>query len=55
MTSKVAGLAETVVGLWIKSEGHRKNLLSRQNFCAIAVAISDNGNYYFTQLFALVL
>ncbi len=40
-----------VVG-WINSPGHRKNLLSASNICAIAV-YCHYGNFYFTQLFAL--
>ena len=34
---------------WINSPGHRKNLLSDQNICAIAAYQADNGRWYFTQ------
>jgi len=43
--------AEQAVAGWITSPGHRKNLVSNSNVCAIGVGIA-NGRYYFTQLFA---
>jgi hypothetical protein len=36
---------------WIKSDGHRKNLLSNGNICAVAPYKATTG-YYFTQLTA---
>ena len=39
---------------WIDSPGHRKNLLSNHDYCAIAVYKTNSGAYYFTQLFALL-
>ena len=42
---------KAVVG-WINSPGHRKNMLSVSNICAIAVYV-HMGRFYFTQLFAL--
>lgn len=38
---------EVAVNGWIKSPGHRKNLLSTSNLCAIAV-YCHGGRYYFT-------
>ena len=46
-------IAQTIVDGWIESPGHRKNLLSNSNVCAIAAYKGDDGNWYFTQLFAL--
>lgn len=43
--------AEQAVAGWITSPGHRRNLVSSSNLCAIGVGIA-NGRYYFTQLFA---
>jgi len=37
---------------WINSPGHRKNLLSYSNVCAIAAFRNSAGQWYFTQLFA---
>ena len=37
---------------WIKSPGHRKNLLSLTNVCGIGVGVNSVGAVYFTQLFA---
>lgn len=43
---------QTAVTGWIKSPGHRKNLLGHFNICGIAV-YCHFGKFYFTQLFAL--
>ena len=45
-------LAENGVDGWINSPGHRKNLLSNTNLCAIASYKNRSGAYYLTQLFA---
>ena len=38
---------ECAVRGWINSPGHRKNMLARNNLCAIAV-FQLGGKYYFT-------
>lgn len=39
---------------WLNSPSHRRNMLSRQwKESAIGVAVSDDGAYYFTQVFLL--
>ena len=38
---------EVCVNGWINSPGHRKNMLSNHNYCAIAVYVKY-GKYYFT-------
>lgn len=43
--------AEQVVEGWIKSDGHRKNMLGDYNLTGIGVAKNDKGEYYFTQIF----
>ena len=45
-------IAEMAVNGWINSPGHRKNLLSNTNSCAIATYITSSGAYYLTQMFA---
>ena len=45
-------IAEMAVNGWINSPGHRKNLLSNINSCAIATYITSCGAYYLTQMFA---
>ena len=45
-------IAEAAVNGWINSPGHRKNLLSNTNFCAIATYRTASGAYYLTQMFA---
>jgi len=47
-----ATVAKTSVDGWIKSPGHRKNLVGNFNICAIGVYQGTNGNWYLTQLFA---
>lgn len=43
-------LAVTTVNGWIKSPGHRRNLLGNFNHCAIASYRDAKGRWYFTQL-----
>lgn len=43
--------ARQVVDGWIKSKGHRKNMLGNYNLIGIGVAKGRNGMLYFTQLF----
>jgi uncharacterized protein YkwD len=43
--------AEQVVEGWIKSDGHRKNMLGDYNLTGIGVAKNTEGEYYFTQIF----
>ena len=45
-------IAENAVNGWINSPGHRKNLLSNTNACAIATYRTPSGAYYLTQMFA---
>lgn len=52
-----ASFAQKVVGLWMTSPGHRKNLLSRStSYMAAAAALSPDadfcGDIYVTQIFA---
>ena len=44
-------IAELAVNGWINSPGHRKNMLSNSNHCAIATYKNSNGEYYLTQIF----
>lgn len=48
----VADTARVAVEGWIKSPGHRKNLLGAFDLCGIGVAQSSGGEFFFTQLFA---
>eukprot|EP00439_Symbiodinium_sp_Y106_P073313 s472_g13.t2 len=50
--SGVADTAGVAVQGWIKSPGHRKNLLGAFDLCGIGVAQSSSGQFFFTQLFA---
>lgn len=43
--------ARQVVNGWIKSKGHRKNMLGNYNLIGIGVAKGKGGQLYFTQLF----
>ncbi|GAB5355845.1 hypothetical protein AAMO2058_000240000 [Amorphochlora amoebiformis] len=47
-----ADTARATVNGWIKSPGHRKNLLSKSNYCGIGVYRNFHGQYYATQIFA---
>uniref|UniRef100_A0A7S1B1C1 SCP domain-containing protein n=1 Tax=Noctiluca scintillans TaxID=2966 RepID=A0A7S1B1C1_NOCSC len=48
----VADTAKVAVDGWIKSPGHRRNLLGAFDLCGIGVARSSTGEFFFTQLFA---
>ncbi len=37
---------------WIESDGHRRNMEGDYTLTGIGIAVSDDGTYYFTQLFA---
>lgn len=50
--SGVADAAGVAVDGWIKSPGHRKNLLGAFDLCGVGVARSAGGQFFFTQLFA---
>lgn len=52
MNSGTADAAGVAVQGWIKSPGHRKNLLGAFDLCGIGVARSSSGQFFFTQLFA---
>ncbi len=43
---------QTAVDGWIDSEGHLKNIIGNYNTTGVGVAVNDDGEYYFTQLFA---
>lgn len=43
--------AEAVVQAWIKSEGHRKNLLGDHTHFGISISEDANGKNYFTNIF----
>ncbi len=46
--------AEAAVENWMKSTGHRQNVLNeRYNQSAVGVAVAADGSYYFTQVFML--
>eukprot|EP00469_Lotharella_globosa_P012805 CAMPEP_0167776654 /NCGR_PEP_ID=MMETSP0111_2-20121227/3245_1 /TAXON_ID=91324 /ORGANISM="Lotharella globosa, Strain CCCM811" /LENGTH=148 /DNA_ID=CAMNT_0007666725 /DNA_START=57 /DNA_END=503 /DNA_ORIENTATION=- len=47
-----ADTARATVTGWINSPGHRKNLLSKSNYCGIGVYRNFDGHYYATQIFA---
>jgi uncharacterized protein YkwD len=51
MNYGVRGTAHVAVKGWVNSPGHRKNLLSSSEFCAIGVWRNMRGQYYLTQLF----
>jgi len=44
--------AKIVVDGWIKSPGHRNNILGNYTLTGIGIARDHAGDYYFTQLFA---
>ena len=50
----LADPAKVTVDGWIKSPGHRKNLLGNFVYMGIGVYRNARGYFYFTQLFALV-
>ncbi|CAJ1353524.1 unnamed protein product [Effrenium voratum] len=50
--SGVADAARAAVEGWIKSPGHRKNLLGAFDLCGLGVAQASTGEFFFTQLFA---
>lgn len=43
--------AEQAVTGWLKSKGHRKNIVGNYNLTGIGVAKNQQGEYYFTQIF----
>jgi uncharacterized protein YkwD len=43
--------AQTVVEGWTNSTGHLKNILGDFNLTGIGIAQSDDGTYFFTQIF----
>ena len=43
--------ASNAVKGWIKSEGHRQNMIGNYNLTGIGVARNQQGEYYFTQIF----
>ena len=45
-------VSEAVTG-WIKSEGHRQNMVGNYNLTGIGIAKNKQGEYYFTQIFIL--
>lgn len=53
MSRGLSNVAKVAVDGWIDSPGHRKNLLSNNNYCGIGVYRGYNGAYYLTQLFGL--
>jgi len=52
MNGGVSDAAGTAVQGWIKSPGHRKNLLGSFDLCGVGAARSGSGEFFFTQLFA---
>lgn len=45
-------VSQAVAG-WLKSEGHRQNIIGNYNLTGIGVAKNRQGEYYFTQIFIL--
>ena len=45
--------ASKAVAGWIKSPGHKKNMVGNYNLTGIGVAKNKQGEYYFTQIFIL--
>lgn len=45
-------VSQAVTG-WIKSDGHRQNMVGDYNLTGIGVAKNQQGEYYFTQIFIL--
>lgn len=43
--------ARKAVDQWIKSTGHRANLLSEQKICAVSCQTAPNGGQYYCQMF----
>lgn len=43
--------ADEAVAGWLKSSGHRKNIIGNYNQTGIGIAKSRDGQYYFTQIF----
>jgi len=52
MSHGIDDVARTAVHGWIESPGHRKNLLSRSQYCGIGCYQGLDGAWYLTQLFA---
>ncbi|OSZ78774.1 hypothetical protein CAP35_11150 [Chitinophagaceae bacterium IBVUCB1] len=46
--------AEQVVALWLRSAGHKKNIVGDFTHTGISVVSNDDGTLYFTQLFAKI-
>lgn len=46
-----ANPAQVAVKGWIKSPGHHSNIVGKYNRTGVGVAVSPDGNYFFTQLF----
>lgn len=44
--------AQQVVNLWLKSEGHKKNIEGKYKYTGIGVARDRKSDLYFTQIFA---
>lgn len=43
--------ARAVVNAWIKSDGHKDNMLGDHTHFGISVKLAGNGKYYFTNIF----
>lgn len=43
--------AEAVVNAWIKSEGHRENMLGNSTHFGISITAGSDGKFYFTNIF----
>jgi uncharacterized protein YkwD len=52
MNNHAGDTAQTAFNGWINSAGHKKNILGNYNQTGIGVTRSQNGSYYFTQIFA---
>ena len=51
-TGNYENLAGTVVDGWLHSQGHRENIEGDYNLTGMGVVKAENGDYYFTQIFA---
>lgn len=51
MNRNSSNAVQTAFNGWINSPGHKKNILGNYNQTGIGVTRSQNGSYYFTQIF----
>lgn len=52
-SDRLEGLVPFVRDRWLESPGHRTNIVGNFNLTGIGVAKSEDGRYFFTQIFVL--